>query len=164
MVKIKKAEEISLRINGGYTPGYLAVPNATTPVPGVIVIQEVWGLNDDIKRIARLFAEEGYAALSPDLYHGNESEEMEEALEAEFSEIDLKCSEAFVLVGGILCDGCESSEEARERLQGKRLDKYDGVLERINDDLERELPDAFRTPNGFPDDGRSASAGNSDGQ
>ena len=31
------------------------------------------------------------------------------------------------------------------------------------DNLERELPDAFRSPIGFPDDGRSASAGNSDG-
>ena len=79
MAKIKTAEEITFKINGEHTPGYLAVPEATAPVPGVIVIQEVWGLNDDIKRIARMFAEAGYAALSPDLYHGNESEEMEEA-------------------------------------------------------------------------------------
>ena len=79
MAKIKTAEEITFKINGEHTPGYLAVPEASAPVPGVIVIQEVWGLNDDIKRIARMFAEAGYAALSPDLYHGNESAEMEEA-------------------------------------------------------------------------------------
>jgi carboxymethylenebutenolidase len=41
------------------------------PHPGVVVLHESFGLNDDIRRIARRFAQAGYAALAPDLYsHG----------------------------------------------------------------------------------------------
>ena len=39
-------------------------------LPGLIVIHEVLGLNDDIRGIARRFAESGYVAVSPDLFHG----------------------------------------------------------------------------------------------
>ena len=70
---------IEIPVNGSTVPAHLARPSGEGRWPGVVVIQEWWGLNDDIKRIARIFAEAGYAALSPDLYHGNESEEMEEA-------------------------------------------------------------------------------------
>src|SRR6266550_9186683 len=39
--------------------------------PGVVILHESFGLNDDIRRIAGRFAEAGYAALAPDLYsHG----------------------------------------------------------------------------------------------
>jgi len=42
------------------------------PCPGVVVLHESFGLNDDIRRIARRFADAGYAALAPDLYsHGH---------------------------------------------------------------------------------------------
>ncbi|MCZ6708162.1 MAG: dienelactone hydrolase family protein, partial [Chloroflexi bacterium] len=48
---------------------YLATPDdQTQPSPSVIVIHEFFGLNDDIRRIARRFAEAGYAALAPDLH------------------------------------------------------------------------------------------------
>jgi carboxymethylenebutenolidase len=56
--------------NGTTTPGYLARPEGDGPFPGVIVIQEWWGLNDNIKDIANRFAREGFAAFAPDLYHG----------------------------------------------------------------------------------------------
>ena len=48
-----------------------AAPAGGGKHPGVIVIHEIFGLNDDIRRIAARFAEAGYAALAPDLYsHG----------------------------------------------------------------------------------------------
>jgi carboxymethylenebutenolidase len=63
--------------NGQQVDGYLAVPAGRAP--GVIVIQEWWGLNDNIKQIADRFAEAGYAALAPDLYHGKITKEPDEA-------------------------------------------------------------------------------------
>jgi carboxymethylenebutenolidase len=49
----------------------LFLPSGEGPYPGVVVLHESFGLNDDIRRIAGRFAEAGYAALAPDLYsHG----------------------------------------------------------------------------------------------
>jgi carboxymethylenebutenolidase len=61
-------ERVTFRANGTATPGYLARPKA--PGPGIIVIQEWWGLVPQIERVADRFAEAGFAALAPDLYHG----------------------------------------------------------------------------------------------
>jgi carboxymethylenebutenolidase len=72
-------KQISFPINGSQASGHLAVPFSSGLMPGIVVIQEVFGLNDDIRDIARKFAGEGYAVLAPDLYHGNESIELEEA-------------------------------------------------------------------------------------
>ncbi|HVB53062.1 MAG TPA: dienelactone hydrolase family protein [Candidatus Acidoferrales bacterium] len=55
--------------NGSMATGYLSVP-AAVPGPGLVVIQEWWGLNDQIKGTADRLAEAGFAALVPDLYHG----------------------------------------------------------------------------------------------
>jgi carboxymethylenebutenolidase len=49
----------------------LFLPTGEGPHAGVVVLHESFGLNDDIRRIARRFADAGYAALAPDLYsHG----------------------------------------------------------------------------------------------
>ncbi len=49
----------------------LFLPDGADPHPGVVVLHESFGLNDDIRRIAARFAQAGYAALAPDLYsHG----------------------------------------------------------------------------------------------
>jgi carboxymethylenebutenolidase len=51
--------------------GFLAMPgDAAEPLPGVIVIHEWWGLNEDIKAMTRRLAAEGYVALAVDLYGG----------------------------------------------------------------------------------------------
>lgn len=51
--------------------GYLAMPqDAAEPPPGIIVIHEWWGLNDDVKALTRRLAGEGYVALAVDLYGG----------------------------------------------------------------------------------------------
>ena len=60
--------------------GYLAQPaDATSPLPGLIVIQEWWGLNDNIQAMTRRLAAEGYTALAVDLYDGQVAETPEEA-------------------------------------------------------------------------------------
>ena len=64
--------------NGGSTSGYLAIPQRGTG-PGVIVIQEWWGLVDHIKDVCDRFAGEGYVALAPDLYHGETTKSPDEA-------------------------------------------------------------------------------------
>ena len=56
-------------IDGTPLTGYLAQPaDATSPLPGLIVIQEWWGLNDNIEAMTRRLAAEGYTALAVDLY------------------------------------------------------------------------------------------------
>jgi carboxymethylenebutenolidase len=50
--------------------GYLALPEGSGPHPGVVVIHEAYGLNDQIKDVARRFAQAGYAALGVDLFGG----------------------------------------------------------------------------------------------
>lgn len=72
-------EMVSFASNGGTAQGYLASPAGSEKAPGVIVIQEWWGLNDNIKDIAERFAREGYLALAPDLYHGKVVAEPDEA-------------------------------------------------------------------------------------
>jgi carboxymethylenebutenolidase len=51
-------------------PGYLARPVGNGPWPGIIVIQEWWGLDAQTRSIADRFAAIGYLAFAPDLYHG----------------------------------------------------------------------------------------------
>jgi carboxymethylenebutenolidase len=62
-------EMVTFPSNGGQAEGYLAVPEAGSG-PGVVVIQEWWGLNQQIKEVCDRYAAEGFVALAPDLYHG----------------------------------------------------------------------------------------------
>jgi carboxymethylenebutenolidase len=54
----------------GSVKGHLVKPNGNGPWPAMIVIQEWWGLDEQTKSIADRFAQEGYLAFAPDLYHG----------------------------------------------------------------------------------------------
>jgi len=60
--------------NGAAAQGYLATPQAGKG-PGVLVIQEWWGLVPHIKNVCDRFAAEGFTALAPDLYHGKSAKE-----------------------------------------------------------------------------------------
>ena len=60
---------VEFRSNGSTASGYLATPASGTG-PGVLVIQEWWGLTDDLKRVSDQLAAVGFVALAPDLYHG----------------------------------------------------------------------------------------------
>ncbi len=68
-------ERVSFESNGGTCEGYVADGGG----PGVIVIQEWWGLVPHIEEVADRFAAAGYTALAPDLYHGHASSEPDEA-------------------------------------------------------------------------------------
>jgi carboxymethylenebutenolidase len=65
------------RPDGGKTKGYLAT--AGQGRPGIVVIQEWWGLNDQICGVADRFARAGYNALAPDLYKGRVTATPDEA-------------------------------------------------------------------------------------
>lgn len=62
-----KTETIKITSKNGTFDGYLATPEGG-PAPGVIVIQEVFGVNGHIKDVTRRVAELGYAALAPDMF------------------------------------------------------------------------------------------------
>lgn len=65
--------------DGEVLMGYLARPDGGEAQPGIIVLQEWWGLNDHIKDVTWRFAEQGYVALAPDLYKGVVATEPDEA-------------------------------------------------------------------------------------
>jgi carboxymethylenebutenolidase len=50
--------------------GYYVAPKTTKPVPAILVLMEAFGLNDNIKGVCDRLAQNGYAALAPDFYHG----------------------------------------------------------------------------------------------
>jgi carboxymethylenebutenolidase len=65
---------VNFPANGSTTHGYLATP-ASGKGPGVLVIQEWWGLVGHIKNVCDRFAAEGFSALAPDMYHGQTASE-----------------------------------------------------------------------------------------
>lgn len=58
---------------------YLAEPSVGAPGPGVVLVQEWWGVNGHMKSIADRLAKEGYRTLVPDLFHGKITQDAEEA-------------------------------------------------------------------------------------
>jgi carboxymethylenebutenolidase len=65
----RMAETVEFKSNGSLASGYLAKPPAGSG-PGVLVIQEWWGLDSGIKTSTDRLAAAGFVALAPDLYHG----------------------------------------------------------------------------------------------
>ena len=72
MISYKRPDDQSVN-------GYLAEPTDGAKAPGMVVIQEWWGLNDQIKGVADKLANAGYRALVPDLYRGKVAVEANEA-------------------------------------------------------------------------------------
>lgn len=66
-------------IDGVDIMGYLARPASGEPTAGILVIHEWWGLNDNIRSMARQLAGEGYVALAVDLYEGEVAETRDDA-------------------------------------------------------------------------------------
>jgi carboxymethylenebutenolidase len=67
------------RPDGQAVEGYLCEPAVAEGAAAVVVIQEWWGLNDQIRGVAERLAHAGYLALVPDLYRGKSTVEAEEA-------------------------------------------------------------------------------------
>jgi len=95
-------EMVEFSSNGGTARGYVATA-AQGKGPGVIVIQEWWGLVPHIKDVCDRFAAEGYTALAPDLYHGESTKLPDEAgklmmaLRVDEAEKDLRGAIQFLL-------------------------------------------------------------------
>ena len=78
-VEIVAKEAAYAGIDGKDIVGYVAHPKAEVPKAGLIVIHEWWGLNDNVKAMARRLAGAGYLALAVDLYEGEVAEDRDEA-------------------------------------------------------------------------------------
>jgi carboxymethylenebutenolidase len=71
-------QNVTFPSNGGTAHGYLALPESGVG-PGVVVIQEWWGLTSHIADVTNRLAAEGFVALAPDLYGGSTTHDAEEA-------------------------------------------------------------------------------------
>jgi carboxymethylenebutenolidase len=68
-----------MRPDGSYAPGYLLVPEVSEDAPGVVLVEEWWGVNDQIKQVGHTLASAGYRVLIPDFFRGNVTAEYNEA-------------------------------------------------------------------------------------
>ncbi len=97
---------IALEVPGGTTAGYLAQVQGWPPGPAVVVIQEWWGLNAHVESLAQRLADDGFTALAPDLFHGRQTKEPDEArkmameLERDAALIDLRAAVTWLLDNG----------------------------------------------------------------
>lgn len=74
-----RTTDLTFPANGVDGMGYLARPDDAGSHPGVIVIQEWWGLDGHIRDVAERYAREGFVALAPGMYHGQIATEPDEA-------------------------------------------------------------------------------------
>ncbi len=94
------------RPDGKECAGYYSEPPGQGSAPGIVVIQEWWGLNEDIRRVADRVAGAGYRALAPDLYRGR---------------VTLEAAEAAHLMDGLDFQDA-ATEDIRGAVQHLRLD------------------------------------------
>jgi carboxymethylenebutenolidase len=78
MAEQEPVQNVTFPSNGGEAHGYLALPPGGTG-PGLIVIQEWWGLTTHMADMTNRFATAGFVALAPDLYGGKTTHDAEEA-------------------------------------------------------------------------------------
>jgi carboxymethylenebutenolidase len=104
--------EVEFEANGASARGYLAEPEGEGP--GLVVLGEWWGLDDDVRRIVDSFAQEGFLTLAPDLYGGKTTEEPDEAqkqlmaMKMDEAEKDMRGAVEYVLAHD-KCDGTVGS-------------------------------------------------------
>ena len=72
-------ERVQIPSSTGDLSGVLVVPSGDVKAPGVVVLQEWWGINDQIQAVAQRWAAAGFHAIVPDLYHGQLATTAEEA-------------------------------------------------------------------------------------
>jgi carboxymethylenebutenolidase len=74
------ATKIDFQAKGGAaTSGEIALPEGSGKAPGLVLVQEYWGINDHIRSLADRFAKAGFLTLAPDLYHGKVTKNADEA-------------------------------------------------------------------------------------
>jgi len=62
-------ERVSIPVDGGTMPAYLAKPSRGGPYPGVVVWMEIFGVNSHIRDVTERIAREGYVAVAPTFFH-----------------------------------------------------------------------------------------------
>jgi carboxymethylenebutenolidase len=72
-------QRVTIPTTTGELTGVLLLPSGDARCPGVVVLQEWWGVNDQIQSIAQRWADAGFAAIVPDLYHGKVAKNADEA-------------------------------------------------------------------------------------
>ena len=144
---------IEFQSNGGTTGGYLSVPESGRG-PGVVVIQEWWGLVPHIKDVADRFAAAGFVALAPDLYHGDVARSPDEAgklmmaLNIGQTEKDLRGAVEYLLnheatagssagTVGFCMGGALSLYAASQNEQNDTSDDNNGIHPKVTPDFER---------------------------
>jgi carboxymethylenebutenolidase len=73
------SERVTISAPSGELSGVLATPDGSSRAPGVVLIHEYWGINEQIQTVAARLAKEGFVALVPDLYHGKTATKADEA-------------------------------------------------------------------------------------
>lgn len=72
-------QRVTFPSSAGEASGVLVTPDGDGKPPAVVVLQEWWGVNDQIQSVAERYAAAGFVALVPDLYHGQVAKDPEEA-------------------------------------------------------------------------------------
>jgi carboxymethylenebutenolidase len=80
-VMVHPGSMVSIKSGSDTMQAYLSLPKGEGTHPGIVVIQEWWGLNDQIKSVADDLASKGYVALAPDLYRGRSTPDPQVAME-----------------------------------------------------------------------------------
>jgi carboxymethylenebutenolidase len=95
-------EMVHLGPGNGGTQAFVAWPIPRAKAPAVIVVHEAWGLNGQIRDVARRLSREGYVAIVPDLYHGRmpndpqRAREFAQALDRDAALADLRAALAWL--------------------------------------------------------------------
>jgi carboxymethylenebutenolidase len=102
-----RTERVEIEVSDGTTmSGYLCRPEGDAPRPGLMVLQEIFGVNAHIKDVAERYAREGFVTLAPDLFHRLQpdyvgsyddfAESIKLAYQYNESEVDLAATAAFL--------------------------------------------------------------------
>ncbi len=75
-----RTSHVDLKVNGDGAYAYVAQPDDDAQHPGVVLIQEWWGIESHIQDLAQKLAAEGFVVAVPDLYHGKIVTEPDEAM------------------------------------------------------------------------------------
>jgi carboxymethylenebutenolidase len=74
-----RTSHVDLKVNGDHAYAYMAQPDDDAQHPGVVLIQEWWGIESHVCSLAQRLASEGFVVAVPDLYHGKVVTEPDEA-------------------------------------------------------------------------------------
>jgi carboxymethylenebutenolidase len=77
---VLRTSHVDLHINGDGAYAYVAEPDDEASHPGVVLIQEWWGIEPHIRELAQRLASAGFVVAVPDLYHGKIATEPDDAM------------------------------------------------------------------------------------